>query len=117
MNYGSTRIQTLNQGAAQTLILGRTCVLTAIRAYSNNSQAQYLNVHGYVQVFDAAAGADITVGTTSPNWIVPVVSSNVSDGDGLPTMGVMMRSGVVIACTSTPAGATSANLNVEICIV
>ena len=115
--YGSSRIQQINQGSAQTLIRAGTCVLSAVRGYSSN--ASPATTHSYIQIWDAATAASITVGATSPNWVVACVSSNVSDGDGLPTMGVMIRDGIVIACTSQvgAGNAVSANLNVEICIV
>ena len=115
--YGSSRIQQINQGSAQTLIRGGACVLSAVRGFSDNTGSA--STQAYIQIWDAATAKEITVGATSPNWVVACVSSNVSDGDCLPTMGVMIRDGIVIACTQRigQSNSTSSNLNVEICIV
>lgn len=115
--FGSSRIQQLAQGSAQTRIRAGECCLTSIRGYSSSLNPNL--VQSYIQVFDVATAAEITVGTTSPNWVVQCVSANVTDGDGLPTMGVMIRNGIVIACTQAIGlgNAISANLNVEICII
>ena len=71
----------------------------------------------FVQYFDAAAVADVTVGTTVPVWVLRSPASSVSDGDGLPTHGLLFKLGVVIASTTTPTGNTGAAQHVRTAII
>lgn len=58
----------------------------------------------YLQVFNAASTASVTLGTTNPVDIIPIPANSVNDG-------YMPRSyayplGIVIAATTTPKGNT-----------
>lgn len=92
-------------GATAVLIHGGAIILTAAQAINTTSADAYL------QLFDAAAAADVTVGTTIPDWVVmsDFGAGLVSASDGLPTDGLSFRLGLVAASTTTPinnAGAT-----------
>lgn len=115
MPYGSKQLQVIRVGAAQRQVMSQPCIVTGIRAYSDNSSPA--TMQAYVQLFDSAVSSGFTVGGTSPNWVVACVSTNVSDGDGLPTMGIVMERGLFVAATQGAANATSANLNVLITII
>lgn len=59
----------------------------------------------YVQVFDAAATNAVTVGTTSPTFVLAVPGNGVLDG---PQLGaVSFASGIVVAATTTATGSTA----------
>lgn len=115
MPMGSKQLQVIRVGAAQRQVMANPCIVTSVRAYSDNTSPA--TMQAYVQLFDAATSSSFTVGGTSPNWVVACVSTNVSDGDGLPTMGIVMERGVFVAGTTGAGNATSANLNVLITII
>lgn len=104
-------IQLLNVGG--TAVLARTGVLhvTAVRAFQTGLAAD-----AFVQLFDAAAAADVTLGTTTPTWVVMTIfgAGPVSSGDGLPTHGLVFRLGLVVASTTTPTGLTGNTQQVRI---
>ncbi len=57
----------------------------------------------YLQIFNKRA-ADVTLGTTTPNYVQPI-----SPGDNDPvTGGLLMTDALSIACTTTPTGAAAA---------
>lgn len=57
----------------------------------------------YLQMFDAAAAADVTLGVTAPRWVLPVPAL----GGNAPAYQVPIPFdlGLVVAVTSTPGGA------------
>jgi hypothetical protein len=56
----------------------------------------------YLQFFDALV-ADVTVGTTTPKFVIPLpIAGGLSDTYTLPEG---FRTGIVIACTVTATGA------------
>lgn len=56
----------------------------------------------YVQVFDALA-ASVTVGTTVPKYVFPVLGQSGYDGQFQVPM--RFETGLCYACTTTPTGA------------
>ena len=54
-----------------------------------------------IQLFDKLA-ANVTVGTTVPDWIVTVPASSVSNI--LMTLPILFGTGIVAACATTPTG-------------
>jgi len=58
----------------------------------------------YVQLFDAAA-ADVTVGTTTPDYVIPVLAAGgtVDDYMGAP---LRFKTAITYACTTTATGNT-----------
>ena len=111
---GATVISLASVGA--TAVLARTgpVQVVAVRAFQGGLAAD-----AYVQLFDAAAAADVTVGTTVPTWVVltDFGAGEVSGGDGLPTHGLVFRNGVVVASTTTSTGSTGATQQVRIAVI
>ena len=70
----------------------------------------------FVQLFDAAAAADITLGTTVPTYVVRSAATSCSDPHNIPSHGLLFRLGVVVACTTTPLGSTTAEQHVRVMI-
>ena len=71
----------------------------------------------YVQLFDAAAAADVTVGTTTPTWVVRSAASDPSADADIPPHGLIFVNGVVAASTTTATGSSAAtqHLRVMVC--
>jgi hypothetical protein len=59
----------------------------------------------YLQLFDAAAAADVTVGTTLPHVVLKSAASDPAD---LLLDGCVFQLGVVVASTTTALGNTGA---------
>jgi len=57
----------------------------------------------YLQVFDAAAVTDVTIGTTVPDYVIPVLASSRQNDDHV--QGLMFKKGICYASTTTAAGA------------
>lgn len=85
--------------------------LVAVRAFQAGLAAD-----AYVQLFDAAAISDVTVGTTKPTWVVMTDfgAGEVSGGDGLPTHGLIFERGIVVASTTTATGLTGSTQQVRL---
>jgi len=81
---------------AQTLNVGRTHLHKIIVENPNSATA-------YVQIFDALA-ADVTVGTTTPDYVIPVLGNSGTVDDYIPSL--RFKTGVTYACTTTPTGNT-----------
>lgn len=95
-------LSTNNLSTAQLLRSGPT-IVTAVEAFNTTAAA------AYIQMFDAAAIADVTLGTTLPLWVVKSPASDVSNPDNpLPQRGVVFQKGVVVASTTTPTGLATA---------
>lgn len=110
MMPGSRLIKNDSVGATAVLVQKGAVQVTAM--YSINTTA----LAAFVQYFDAAATTDVTVGTTLADWVIrspALTGGNVSDGDGLPTHGLVFTRGVVIASTTTPFGSTGATQHVR----
>lgn len=103
-----------NDVTTAVLALGKRGTLMAVRAFEAAVAGD-----AYIQLFDAAAAADITLGTTKPDWVVMIDqgTGDVSAGDGLPTHGVVFVNGIVIASTTTPTGSTTRETDVRIVVV
>jgi hypothetical protein len=100
-------------GTAQLAYKGK-CQVVAVRAFQAGLAAD-----AYVQLFDASAISQVTVGTTKPKWVVltDFAAGEVSTGDGLPTHGMVFDRGVVVASTTTSTGSTGATQQVRIAII
>lgn len=70
----------------------------------------------YIQVFNKLT-ANVTIGTTAPDWVIPVPApSSGTAGAGLVhelDKGYSFSTGLVIACTTTRTGSTSATCDVN----
>lgn len=98
-------------GATATLLQGGRCNLTGLLAI-NTTVAD-----AYVQVFNAAAAADVTVGTTVPDWVIFSPPGDVSEENSIPAPGMIFTLGIVVASTTTPTNATAATQHVRGVIV
>ena len=99
----------LNNSVGATAVLVQKGVVQVTGMFAVNTTA----AAAFVQYFDAAAAADVTVGTTIADWVLRSPASSVSDGDGLPTHGLVFLLGVVIASTTTPTGNSAATQHVR----
>ena len=104
-------ISSNSMGATAVLIQGTPCTLAAVRAINATA------ADAYVQLFDAALAADVTVGTTVPSWAIQSDANDPSIGDGLPTNGIVFRNGIVAASTTTSTGNTGATQHVKFVII
>jgi len=89
-----------NPAADESLVLVATGDrnVFAIDAYNGQGATD-----AYLQMFDAAAVASVTLGTTEPRWVLPVPAT----GGNAPVyhQPLPFDSGIVVAVTSTPDGA------------
>lgn len=67
----------------------------------------------YVQLFDAAAASDVTLGTTVPTYVLKSAASDPSEG-ALPHNGLVFALGIVAASTTTATGSTGAAQHVRL---
>ncbi len=75
--------------------------------YNNDSAA------GYVQLFDAAAIGDVTLGTTAPKWVMTAAATSMST-QLIFCHPLMFSSGLVIAFTSTFKGNDATGSTAEV---
>ena len=65
----------------------------------------------YIQVFNLATSGAVTLGTTTPTFVVPLpANSTAANGAGANlelTNGIAMSTGIQVAATTTPTGATT----------
>lgn len=85
-------------GTAELLKAGGT-YLTKINVENTDTTKAYL------QLFDAAALTDVTLGTTAPTYVIPIPASGLVIDDH--ANGLRFSLGVVYAVTTTPTGNTA----------
>lgn len=103
-----------NASATAQLAVGHRCVLVALQAFQTGLAAD-----AYIQLFDAAATSEVTVGTTVPDWIGKLDFGNgeVSDISTLPKDGLVFTRGIVVASTTTATGSSGNTTQVRLAIV
>ena len=103
---GTTPYSNTALGATAALVKAGRCSLGGYHLFNTTAAV------AYVQFFNAAAAADVTVGTTTPTFVL-----------GLPASGGATRSlyrpsrfplGMVIASTTTATGSTGATTVVQL---
>ena len=101
---GGSLVKSNSLAGTAVLVQAGALILTAVHAINTTAADAYL------QLFDAAAIADVTVGTTIPDWVVmsDFGVGLVSVSDGLPSFGLSFRNGLVVASTTTPINSTGA---------
>lgn len=109
--YGATSVKLNSLDATKVLARGGRCILVACHAVNTTGAA------AYTQLFDAAAIADVTLGTTVPLWVIKSAANDNSAGDGLPTLGLVFTLGIVAASTTTALGLTGATQHVRLGII
>lgn len=101
--------QSLTSTKAQ--VKGSAGTLYGITAVNNGSAL------AYIQVFNKAS-ASVTVGTTAPDYVVPVPApSSGTAGAGIReeyALGMAFGTGITVACTTTRTGSTSATCDVNV---
>ncbi len=85
--------------AAKTLVSAKPIQTSCLRMVNEDSAARF------VQIFDAAAIADVTLGTTVPDWVL--VAAAGGQDDSLKS-GLSFKKGIVAAATTTATGNTGA---------
>lgn len=92
---GGTRYSNLALAETKAVVIAGPVLLFNITAFNSGGATCYL------QFFDALT-ADVTVGTTTPTFVIPLPASGGYDTSlNLPEG---FRNGIVIACTSTATG-------------
>ena len=96
-------------GSRATLVSSLSTTLTRIAATGSNLSGYNISNPNaatvYVQIFDAAATGDVTLGSTTPNLSIAVPAFGVTDA--LPSSGVAFQNGIVIAATTTATGSSA----------
>lgn len=80
------------------VLVARGCVLKTLHFVNADAGLRY------IQVFDAALAASVTLGTTPPTYVVPMGTS--ATGTIMFWGGLPLRSGCVVCATTTPTGNT-----------
>jgi hypothetical protein len=101
-----SRAVALRDLGALTLVSKGTTVLTALSIINAIAAAQF------IQVFDAVQVADVTLGTTSPDFEISVPTS----GSAIAALasGLRFMKGIVVASTTAEKGATSSGAGVQV---
>lgn len=95
----SPKVFSAAASAAKTLINNAACTFGGhLTIYNPNATVSY------IQVFDAAATASVTVGTTVAVALIIIPATSAANVE--VTNGVHMASGIVIAATTTATGST-----------
>jgi len=93
--------------------------LTTVAAVVSSAAAKFggymfLNLNAtpaYIQVFNVATSGAVTLGTTTPTFVIPLpANSTAANGAGANlelTVGIPMSAGIQVAATTTPTGATT----------
>lgn len=65
----------------------------------------HASAKAFLQIFDAAAPTDVTLGTTVPKWSIPLAAGKAAN---LANLAIGFANGIVIAGTTTATGNTTA---------
>lgn len=65
----------------------------------------HASAKAFLQIFDTAAIADVTLGTTVPKWSIPLAAGKAAN---LANLAIGFANGIVIAGTTTATGNTTA---------
>lgn len=90
------------------LLVGHKCEVSAVRTVNTTAAAAYL------QLFDAATAATVTVGTTLPHVVVKALANDPGTDDFYEA--VIFQNGVVVASTTTALGSTGASQHVRVAL-
>lgn len=98
-------INVVNFEGTAALVRAGICFVTSMKYINEDTAARFC------QIFDAAAAADVTVGTTVPYWIL-TAGANGGDDDYVGN-GLIFRNGIVVVGTTTALGSTGAAANTQ----
>lgn len=93
---GGTRYSNTALAETKQTVTAGPALLFNITAYNSSGSDTF------IQFFDALA-ANVTVGSTAPDFVIPVVKTGVYDVSLNCPEG--FRNGIVVACTATSTGA------------
>lgn len=96
----SAKLKSIGFAGAATLVRSGPCFITGMKYINEDVAARFC------QVFDAKAAAEVTVGTTQPDWIL-TAGANGGDDD-YNGRGIVFHNGIVVAGTTTATGAGAA---------
>ena len=68
----------------------------------------------FVQLFDASALTQVTLGTTTPTAVIPCPSNALTPVTNVTGMGLRFRKGIVAAATTTATGSTGVSTGLVI---
>jgi len=113
MPYSGSIVSSNSLAGTATVLVGHRCILTG---------ACVINTTGadaYVQLFDAAAVTDVSVGTTIPTWAIQTDFGKglVNESSNIPEGGISFVNGIVGASCTTPTGSTGAAQHVRLAII
>lgn len=80
--------------------------------YGWHIKASHATLAAYVQVFDAAAIADVSLGTTVPK--LSIGAGILGTAEGGPAKPIAFGLGICIACASTALGSTASTADVNL---
>jgi hypothetical protein len=97
-------------GWSQSVFAALTNTKTLIKASAGTFGGYYTIYNpnssvAYVQIFDVAATASVTLGTTVRDGLITIPATSAANLE--MTNGVHMTNGIVIACTTTATGSTA----------
>lgn len=107
MPNSSSRVTTNSLGATAVLLVGHAATLVDFHGINTTGSA------AYVQMFNAATAAGVTVGTTIPDRVLTLAASG-SATDSIGGDGIDFSLGIVVASTTTATGSTGATTHVRI---
>lgn len=96
-------IRVVNFEGTAVLVRAGTCMATSMKYVNEDAAVRFC------QIFDAAAAADVTVGTTEPYWVL-TAGANGGDDDYVGN-GLTFLNGIVVVGTTTALGSTAAAAN------
>ena len=90
-----------------TLVTGSGGVLGTVYCYNANGSVAYL------QIFDVATAAGVTVGTTVPKLSLGIPSA-LASGTGPTSVGIEFVNGIQVASTTSATGSSSATMDCNV---
>lgn len=73
--------------------------------------------NSYIQLFDVINTSDVVLGTTKPDWVIPVPAQGGHDGAYTPNdyfQGLKFKNGIVAAATKTREGSQAQNFVLDV---
>ena len=92
------------------LIVGHKITLTAIHAINAVAATTF------IQLFDKATAAEVTLATTIPRWVMSIAASSAAT-DIMPGDGIIFENGIVAASTTTNVGNTGAASHLRLAVL
>lgn len=111
MPHYASVLESNSLGATAVLLSGSPATVVSVHAINTTVAV------AFIQLFDAATAASVTVGTTVPRWVVSSPATSASSDHGVPSGGIVFRNGIVAASTTTPLGNTGATQHLRLAIV